>query len=133
MATGTQSRRRLAQALWFGGPQVLSCPSGTAPDPPKALNPAEAAVWRRVIVSMPAGWLSTVPALVLVAYCRHVVRVEMLIQEAASLDPDEFRKPGGLRRLGLLLGKAERARRAEIACAHALRLPARALHHERGS
>jgi hypothetical protein len=81
---------------------------------------------------MPAGWLSTVPALVLVAYCRHVVRAEVLIQQAAALDPAEFCKPGGLKHLGLLLGKAERARRAEIACAHALRLHTRALRHEQG-
>jgi hypothetical protein len=39
---------------------------------------------------MPAGWLSTVPVLVFMAYCRHVVRAEVLIQEAAALDPDEF-------------------------------------------
>jgi hypothetical protein len=91
------------------------------------LSEAEKRVWRTVVSATRPDWLTQVPALVLAAYCRHVVQMEILGCQVSQVDPASFATPQGLRRFGQLIGRAERERRAMMTCARALGLGTPAL------
>jgi hypothetical protein len=101
-----------------------------APPPPE-LTDAQAAVWRDAVSSMSGNWLPRGAHPILVEYCRHTCRARLLEQEIAHFDAEWVKEEGGLERLNLLLGMAEREGKAVIACARALRLTPQAQMHPR--
>jgi phage terminase small subunit len=91
------------------------------PSPPAGLTEAEQAVWRDVVGSLPAGWFAKAAWPLLVAYCRHVVRAEILAQQVTAFRMEWLAADGGLQRFDALLKMAERETRALTACARSLR------------
>jgi hypothetical protein len=92
------------------------------PSPPAELTEREGEVWRDTVGTMPSGWWSRAQYPVLVAYCRHVVRADMLAKQIECFDPECLAVDGGPERLNKLLGMAERETRAITACARSMRL-----------
>lgn len=59
------------------------------PEQPGELTPAQAAVWRDCVRSLPADWFPAETHPLLIQYCRHTVtalRVSQLIQQAEQAD-----------------------------------------------
>ena len=79
-------------------------------------------MWRDIVDSMPAAWLSRAQHPLLMAYCRHVARAEMLAATLNEFRPEWLGEEGGLQRLDKLLAMAERESRALTACARSMRL-----------
>ena len=71
---------------------------------------------------MPLGWFSRAPYPILIAYCRHVVRAEILACHASAMQRGWPEEKEGLQKLDKLLGMAERETRAMTACARSMRL-----------
>jgi hypothetical protein len=92
------------------------------PKPPATLSEAEADLWRDVVATMPADWVRKAQFPLLIAYCRHATRADVLAAQIAAFKPEWLPEPGGLERFDKLHAMAERETRAMNAAARALRL-----------
>jgi hypothetical protein len=92
------------------------------PPPPQELSDPQACVWRDVVGSLPADWLTRASFPLLIAYCRHVCRARLIELQIIRFEPEWTKIEGGLARLDKLLALSERETRAALACARALRL-----------
>ena len=90
--------------------------------PPTTLTDAELVVWSGAVNTMPAGYFSRAQLPLIVAYCRHTVRADVLAVEILRFEAEWIAAEGGLERLDRLHGMADRETRAITACARALRL-----------
>ena len=103
------------------------------PDPPAKLTEAEGEVWRDVTGTMPLGWFSRAQYPILLAYCRHSARADMLAQLVNEFEPEWLTVEGGVERLNKLLTMAERETRSATACARSMRLTHQAQIQPRGA
>jgi hypothetical protein len=100
----------------------LSVLAERRPNPPADLSEAEALVWRDVVGCQPGGWLSKAQVPLLVGYCRHTVRAQLLAQQINGFQPEWLKADDGLQRFDRLLSMADREGRALNAFARSLRL-----------
>jgi hypothetical protein len=82
----------------------------------------EAVIWAEVVGCMPSGWLSKAQTPLLVAYCRHAARADLLAQQVNRFRPEWLTAEGGVERFSKILAMAERETKAVTAAARALRL-----------
>jgi len=99
--------------------------------PPPELTDAQATVWRDVVGSLPGDWVTRAAHPILISYCRHVCRAQVLEKQISQFELEWTMADGGLERLDRLLAVAERETRAMTACARALRLTPQAQMHPR--
>ena len=92
------------------------------PAPPATLSVIEAALWRDVVATMPADWVRRAQFPLLVAFCRHSARADVLAGQIAAFKPEWLSEAGGLERFDKLHSMAERETRAMAASARALRI-----------
>jgi hypothetical protein len=97
------------------------------------LTDGQSAIWRDVISSLPGDWLTRAAHPILVAFCRHVHRAQLLELQIAQFEAEWMAVDGGLERFDRLLAVAERETRAITACARALRITPQALMHPRSA
>jgi hypothetical protein len=121
---GRKSSVELSTVVIDAGPRMPS-------SPPPELTDAQATVWRDVVGSLPDDWFTRAAYPILVAFCRHVCRAQVLEMQIAQFGLEWTRVEGGLERLDRLLAVAERETRAMTACARALRLTPQAQMHPR--
>ena len=121
---GRKSSAELSTVVIDAGPRMPS-------SPPPELTDAQATVWRDVVGSLPDDWCTRAAYPILVAFCRHVCRAQVLEMQIARFEPEWTTVDGGLERLDRLLAAAERETRAMTACARALRLTPQAQMHPR--
>jgi hypothetical protein len=98
---------------------------------PDELTDAQAIIWRDVVGSLPHDWFTRAAHPILVAFCHHVCRAQMLELQIAQFEPKWMTADGGLERLDRMLAIAERETRAAVACGRALRLTPQAQMHPR--
>ena len=102
---GRKSSAELSTVVIDAGPRMPS-------SPPPELTDAQATVWRDVVVSLPDDWFTRAAYPILVAFCRHVCRAQVLEMQIAQFGLEWTRVEGGLERLDRLLAVAERETRA---------------------
>jgi len=124
MKRGRISSAELATVVIDAGPRLPS-------SPPPELSAAQSAVWCDVVGSLPADWFTRAAHPILISYCRHVCRAQVLEKQISQFELEWTMADGGLERLDRLLAVAERETRAMTACARALRLTPQAQMHPR--
>ena len=102
---GRKSSAELSTVVIDAGPRMPS-------SPPPELTDAQATVWRDVVGSLPDDWCTRAAYPILVAFCRHVCRAQVLEMQIAQFGLEWTRVEGGLERLDRLLAVAERETRA---------------------
>jgi hypothetical protein len=66
--------------------------------PPGTLSEGERGVWLGTVNSRPADWFGSEHIPLLVNYCRHSVRADILAAEMADFKPEWLAEPEGLKR-----------------------------------
>src|SRR5215210_2842313 len=94
-------------------------PEALRPGPPADLTGDQAVVWRDIVESLPADWVSRANAALMAAYCRHVVAARRI---ARLLEVEEASDAFNLDDFGRLLAMQERETRALAALATKMRL-----------
>jgi hypothetical protein len=89
---------------------------------PATLTEAEAVIWAETVGVMPSGWLTRAQTPLLVAYCRHAARSDLLAQQVNRFRPAWLKEAGGIERFNRLLVMAERETKAMTSAARSLRL-----------
>lgn len=97
-------------------------PEAERPEPPQALGEAEADVWKSVVGSMPADWFGPETHPILVDYCRHAVRAELLAEALEERDEFTFKHDSKLDRYAKLVKLADTETRAMLSCARSMRI-----------
>lgn len=84
--------------------KVIEGAFGRRPDPPDDLTERQAALWREVVASEPAEFISTAALRGLLAdYCRHREAVESISGIIDSFKPEWLKNAEGAKRYGDLL------------------------------
>lgn len=94
------------------------------PPAPEELTEDQRELWKKVVSSLPAGWIKQEHHPILCDYCRHAIRARDL---AARVDSTDISQVGMLSGPGLdtfdkLRRAAEQEGRAMLACARTLRI-----------
>ena len=115
---GRKSSAELATA-----PVEIDC-ARQRPPPPEELTKDQAELWRKVVASLPGGWIHAEHFPILCDYVRHAIRARDL---AARVDSTDVSKVGLLGGPGMdsyikLRSAAESEGRAMLAAARTLRL-----------
>lgn len=114
-----QNGRKSAAALAIAAPVASSVRRMPAP---VHLSDAERAVWIQCVEDSPADAFTPVHQPMLEAYCRHVVRGQILAGEIEAFDRAWLSDGDGLDRYDKLLKMAERESRAASSLATRMRI-----------
>jgi hypothetical protein len=99
------------------------------PEPPPELVGRAAQIWRDIVSTLPAGWLTRANEPLLLAYCRHIATAEHL---ASLLDKVEGPfQPEGLKQFDKLPRMRDRESKVALALARAMRLTQQTQMHPR--
>src|SRR5258705_13961682 len=96
MKRGRISSAELATVVIDAGPRLPS-------SPPPELSAAQSAVWCDVVGSLPADWFTRAAHPILISYCRHVCRAQVLEKQISQFELEWTMADGGLERLDRLL------------------------------
>ena len=94
-------------------------PEARRPDPPADLTGDQAKVWRDIVESLPADWVSKANAPLMAGFCRHVTAARRV---ARLLEVEEASDAFNLANYGQLLAMQERETRALSTLATKMRI-----------
>ena len=98
------------------------------PEPPNALQEAEAMIWQEIVAALPSGWFNPSNEPLLAAYCRHIVPGNHL---AALIKETEDSGIESLKAWDKLLMMRDRETRAVSSLARSMRFTQQAQMHPR--
>lgn len=90
--------------------------------PPPTLTDSERAVWVAACAGKPHDWFGSEHIAILVDYCRHVVKSDVIDAQIKAFDPEWLKEDEGLRRYERLLTMAQRQSAICNALARSMRL-----------
>jgi len=114
-----RQRGRKSSAAISLTPQVESLPRHA---PPEELSELETEIWLMVINALPADWFGRDQLPLLLAYCKHSARAQMLDTEIDASDIAWLKDDEGLKRYDKLLSMRDRESKQIIALARAMRI-----------
>lgn len=97
-------------------------------NPPATLGDAEKSYWVSAVNSRPADWFGSEHLPLLVNYCRHAVRADVVAGSIDQFEPDWLRTDEGLRRYSVLLKLARDESTAVNNLARAMRMTHQSLY-----
>lgn len=112
-----QRGRKSATALAVAG--VESIPRHA---PPQDLTDLETEIWVMVVDALPAEWFGRDQLPLLLAYCKHSARAQLLDKEIDAFDPQWLKDDDGLRRYDKLLAMRDRETKQITSLARSMRI-----------
>jgi hypothetical protein len=98
--------------------------------PPEGLSDLETEIWVMVVDALPADWFGRDQLPLLLAYCKHAARAQLLDQEIDEFDPKWLKDDDGLKRYDKLLGMRERETRQITTLARSMRITQQSRTHK---
>lgn len=98
--------------------------------PPESLRAVEAEIWLMVTNALPADWFGRDQLPLLLAYCKHSARAQLLDEQIDAFEPKWLKQDEGLRRYDKLLAMRERETRQITSLARSMRLTQQSRTHK---
>ena len=108
-------------------------PGQRRPEPPAALQPAEADKWREIVSTKPGDWFTKDTHPLLMAYVRAMMASEVIAQQVAAFDPEWMADRDGLARFDRLMAMQERQGKLMAMLATKMRLSQQSKYGARGA
>jgi hypothetical protein len=98
--------------------------------PPESLSDLEAEIWVMVVDALPADWFGRDQLPLLLAYCKHSARAQLLDEQIDTFDRQWLKDDDGLKRYDKLLGMRERETRQITSLARSMRITQQSRTHK---
>ena len=90
--------------------------------PPESLSDLETEIWVMVVDALPAEWFGRDQLPLLLAYCKHSARAQILDREIDAFNPQWLKDDDGLKRYDKLLAMRDRESKQITSLARSMRI-----------
>ena len=120
-----RGRRSVASVAMAGAVQAIPRHA-----PPEDLSDLETEIWVMVVDALPADWFGRDQLPLLLAYCKHSARAQLLDKEIDGFDLQWLKDDDGLRRYDKMLAMRERETRQITSLARSMRITQQSRTHK---